>query len=296
MKVSTQPDRAFPVIWVVVLLVLLILIPIAYFVGRNTVSMQEDPKQNIDIQRLQAGLQSRDQELASLKSETKRLKNRIAAAEAEVAEAKAAEDEAAKAEAAKAETVSKPKVERQGLSSTTVETAGISIRRKVAAALVNNLSDSIISPKIQIDQDTLWISVISDDALFNRGSTVPNSSLKGFLNVFFPLFVRTLQEFDQEIAEIRIQGHSSSTWKYAENLTDGYLGNMRLSIDRAESALKYCLGLEEVEEHRQWLTDRLVSVGFSDLKPMMDDTNQEDPLRSRRITFTVEVVDSSLAP
>ena len=111
----------------------------------------------------------------------------------------------------------------------------------------------------------------------------------GLLSDFFPLFVKALRETKQEISGIQFQGHTSSYWKVGDEEADTYLENMKLSVARAQAALQFCLDLKRVAPNRPWLTQRLVSAGFSDSKPIVDQDNQEDQARSRRVSIAVNV-------
>ena len=263
---SSQPAQTPSVILPAVIVVLIILLPFGYFMGKRGVEVTEDPTLTKKIEELEASLQSRDQDLSLAKSEAERLKERIAKVEsAPVIPAVQAAEKAGPG-----------------------EDENLKIRRELATKMEKNLSQEFADSQIQFIQKNLLISFIPEQMFFDAGSAVLQPDLKKLLKQFFPRFIESLKNQDLEIAEIRVQGHSSSIWKYSKNNTDAYLNNLSLSIDRAEAALEFCLNLNEMKPQRAWLIDRLVSSGLSHNQPILDQDGQEDPIRSRRITIAIE--------
>mgnify|MGYP006293678315 FL=1 len=162
-------------------------------------------------------------------------------------------------------------------------------KRKIATALTDRLNAEFAENLVKFDKERLWITFMPSESYFDVGSAQLNPSLQKALRQFFPDFVKTLISFEKEVSEIRFQGHTSSAWVSAKDPAEAYLKNMSLSTERAESALRFCLGLEEVAPYREWLTERMVSSGFSDQHPVMTDDKTEDRVRSRRITISVGI-------
>ena len=265
-----EPGSKFPAIWLILVAVLVVLLPIAYFVGKSSAPVKNDPAAMAKIDALQKDLDAKAQELAKLTADKGRLKTQLANA------------------AAKSIPQSNLVTEKSPLAGESVA------REKVAAALASMIGNSPFRKQILFDPQKLELTIHSDESLFGRGSAELGPGLAEMLSGFFPLFVKTLQETNQQVSEIQFQGHSSSFWKSPDDEDDPYLENMKLSVARAESAVKFCLDLEDMTQHRSWLTQRLVSVGFSASKPIIDQDNQEDQARSRRVSIVVAV--SSTAP
>jgi outer membrane protein OmpA-like peptidoglycan-associated protein len=240
------------VIWIGLVIVLLLLIPVTFFIGRTTAPYQDDPATLAKIKELESSAQDIKRQLEQFTTENENLKNSLAQA--------TAEGEAAK------------------------------IRKQIAAIITEQLGPELANNRIQFDPEQLWLTFLSASSFFSAGSATMNPVLQTRLQRIFPGLIQSLKPYQQKITEIRFQGHSSSEWKTAKNKSEAYLNNMTLSADRAETALKYCIGLKEVQPERSWLIDKVVSSGFSDRKPILTPSKAEDLEKSRRITISIGVV------
>ena len=145
-------------------------------------------------------------------------------------------------------------------------------------------------PKWQatIDQETMTIRFEEPDVLFRINSAEITPKFKNILNDFFPRYVRILnsEKYRENIEEIRIEGHTSSEWRYATNETDAYFENMELSQDRTRSVLRYCLGLiQELPVRHGWARKHLTANGLSSSQLIYTGDNEEDRKKSRRVDF-----------
>ena len=102
---------------------------------------------------------------------------------------------------------------------------------------------------------------------FTQGdATVPNA-FKNVLRDFFPRYIAILTkpEYKNGIAEIRIEGHTSSEWFDQSTGSEAYLNNMELSQNRARNVLDYILRIahSKVVLNRAWLRKNLTANGLS---------------------------------
>ena len=109
---------------------------------------------------------------------------------------------------------------------------------------------------------------------FKQGeATVPNA-FKSVLRDFFPRYVAILTkpEYQNEIAEIRIEGHTSSEWFVKVTGHEAYINNMELSQDRARNVLHYVLRIAHpaVTQNREWLKKNLTANGLSSSQLILD--------------------------
>ena len=147
-----------------------------------------------------------------------------------------------------------------------------------------------------------WQAVITDDNIlrfnspFKSGSDEIPKSYKKILSNFFPRYIKLLSsnEFKQEIAEIRVEGHTSYGWGDLSDEKSIYLLNMSLSQKRASNVLAYCYSLENqptIQQNRDWLQKNLRANGMSYSKLLYKDKAKtiQDANRSRRVEFKVVV-------
>ena len=94
-----------------------------------------------------------------------------------------------------------------------------------------------------LDDETLTIRFKEPDVLFEPGSIDVRLKFEKILDNFFPRYIEILRQpkYKNEIAEIRIEGHTSSEWKEDTSPEEAYIENMKLSQGRTRSVLKYVL-------------------------------------------------------
>ncbi|MDF1877435.1 OmpA family protein [Sulfurimonas sp. SAG-AH-194-L11] len=124
----------------------------------------------------------------------------------------------------------------------------------------------------------------SEQVLFEVSQSKINDKFKLILEEFFSRYMKILtdEKYINEILELRVEGHTSDTWKNAKSKEEIYLKNMQLSQDRAFEVLSYCYSLNDkvIKENRPWLEKyfRANGMAFSKLK---------DKNASRRVEFTI---------
>ncbi len=130
------------------------------------------------------------------------------------------------------------------------------------------------------------VTFYSPDVLFEISKSDMKDEFKTTLQQFFPRYIKILtsKEYKTEIKELRVEGHTSDTWKSTISQKEIYLKNMQLSQSRAYKVLSYCYSLEDdaIKQNRPWLEKhfRANGMAFSKLK---------DKEKARRVEFTVEM-------
>jgi outer membrane protein OmpA-like peptidoglycan-associated protein len=127
------------------------------------------------------------------------------------------------------------------------------------------------------------------EVLFETGKSELRDKFKEILQDFFPRYLNTVYEvkFRDEIAEIRIEGHTSTQWKDAKTPEDRYLLNAALSQGRALAVMDYCFRLPLAKERNDLMIRDLRANGLSYSRPILLTDGQEDNLRSQRVEFRV---------
>lgn len=126
------------------------------------------------------------------------------------------------------------------------------------------------------------------DVLFDQGSKNIKPRFQVILAEFFPRYIGVLSsaKYRNNIEEVRIEGHTSTTWEESRSLEERYLNNALLSQQRSFAILDYCFRLPHVREEQGWLTKVLRANGLAFAAPVMND-GREDEARSRRVEFKV---------
>lgn len=154
-------------------------------------------------------------------------------------------------------------------------------------ALNNEFTKDLKRWNASIDKDSLTFNFNSPDILFSEGDIELKEDYKQLLADFFPRYISALSPFKDSINEVRIEGHTSSKWNRFTNETDSYFKNMSLSQGRTRSVLEYIYRLRSVVNEQLWIKKHIAAVGFSSAKIILDDNDQEDEARSRRVSFRI---------
>jgi outer membrane protein OmpA-like peptidoglycan-associated protein len=156
--------------------------------------------------------------------------------------------------------------------------------------LTKAFGDKIRSWGAEINPQDLCISFKEPDVLFDVGQDSLKPKFQAILDEFFPRYIEILrsQQYADSIEEVRIEGHTSSTWENA-NPDDAYIKNMELSQSRTRQTLGYLLSLKTLKtpEIRSWVITHLTANGLSSSKIKKDSSGKEDPVRSQRVEFRV---------
>lgn len=140
----------------------------------------------------------------------------------------------------------------------------------------------------ELDED-LRLRFTNTDLLFEEGESDLRPEFARILADFFPRYMNILSSdaYRDDILEVRIEGHTSSSWAQAEDSDDAYLRNMALSQERTRSALGYLMELEAVAHEKDWLRQRLTANGLSSSQLILSEQGSEDAELSRRVEFVV---------
>lgn len=153
--------------------------------------------------------------------------------------------------------------------------------------LMREFSDDLEAWGAKIDKDSLTFSFHTPDSMFATGKTQLSQSYQTILSDFFPRYLQVLMPFKSSIAEIRLEGHTSSVWMLSEDSGEAYFNNLQLSQKRTRSVLKFVSNLSSVEPFRGWMKSNIAAVGFSSSKPILDTSGEEDLAQSKRVVFRV---------
>lgn len=148
-----------------------------------------------------------------------------------------------------------------------------------------------------IDRSTLSIRFEAPTTFFNQGKFGLPDTFKRTLNDFFPRYLKILARYKDHIAEVRIEGHTSSEWRNGTDRLEAYFNNMRLSQDRAREVLQHCLKIPAISGYLDWAMQKITANGMSSSHPVKNRKNEEeeDPDLSRRVEFRVRIdSDSSI--
>ena len=162
------------------------------------------------------------------------------------------------------------------------------LQRALSEELQKEFESDLVNWTGYFDMETLSIRFKKP---FAQGdATVPNA-FKNVLHDFFPRYtaILTKPEYKDNIAEIRIEGHTSSEWFDTVGLDMAYYNNMKLSQDRSRNVLKYVLEIKhpEIIQDKEWIKNHLTANGLSSSKLIFHSDGNQNKEESRRVEFRV---------
>ena len=153
-----------------------------------------------------------------------------------------------------------------------------------------------------LDREKISVRFKEPEVLFEPGKAEVRPLFQGILDDFFPRYVRILRDskYINDLAEIRIEGHTSSEWIGEKDKKVAYIRNMELSQDRTRSVLQYVLDIPDIsEKHKEWLKQYLTANGLSSSKLITSITlpngNESKNESRRRATTAWGVIKTHLA-
>lgn len=159
---------------------------------------------------------------------------------------------------------------------------------KIALALEREFKDDLVRWNAEFNAPLLEFTYLNPDVLFDSSESDLKPQFKEILSDFLPRYIKILSKFKDTILEIRIEGHTSTRWDKAASRQEAYGRNMDLSHRRTAAVLQYSYSLEDVQKNYfDWLSKRLVAVGMSSSRPILDSSGREQEGKSRRVTFRV---------
>jgi outer membrane protein OmpA-like peptidoglycan-associated protein len=162
-------------------------------------------------------------------------------------------------------------------------------KRALYAALMNEFQNDLPKWRAKIDESDLSIRFEEPDILFDTGRYELKQAFKSILDNFFPRYINILssEQYKGSIDEIRIEGHTSSSWNGSINDDDAYTKNMELSQSRTRTTLSYLLSLQAIQNEKHWLITHLTANGLSSSRLRLNQDGSENTILSQRVEFRV---------
>ena len=184
----------------------------------------------------------------------------------------------------------------------------IKLQSELYKDLEEEFKDDLKEWNAVLDQETLSVRFKGPRVRFIRGKAEIRQEFKNILDQFFPRYIKILREtkdidgeakYINNIAEIRIEGHTSSEWHAGVSAEEAYIHNMELSQARTRSVLKYVLQtsignneaipIEQRQKIKEWLKQPLTANGLSSSKLIFNPDGTENKEESRRVEFRVRI-------
>lgn len=154
---------------------------------------------------------------------------------------------------------------------------------KIYQVLKAQFGDDFNEWDVELLED-LTVRFRNPEVLFEAGKAEIRARFQDILADFFPRYMAVVRdgEFEGDIREIRIEGHTSSEFG---GRSDAYFLNMDLSQRRTRAILRFVLELPQAPDYAEWAEPRITANGLSSSQLILDAYGNEDKIRSRRVEF-----------
>lgn len=162
------------------------------------------------------------------------------------------------------------------------------LREELYADLLAEFNDDLPRWGAELGED-LKLRFTNTSLLFEEGESDLKLEFRAILSDFFPRYtaILTSEAYRDDILEMRIEGHTSSSWSFAADSDEAYMRNMALSQERTRTTLGFLFSLEAAAHEKDWLRERMTANGLSSSQLILQDDGLEDEQRSRRVEFVV---------
>ncbi len=146
-------------------------------------------------------------------------------------------------------------------------------------ALMTEFKDDFEPWGAELDKDTLTWRFKNPTVLFLVAKKDLRDKFEVILNDFFPRYVTVLTDYQQEIENVIIQGHSSSEHRLGNTIDEKYELNRILSQERANEVLDYTTNKSEarsVMNNIVWITAVFQAKGMSSSKLVYNNDGTEN--------------------
>lgn len=156
-------------------------------------------------------------------------------------------------------------------------------------ALESEFSEDFKPWNAQLDKNGLIFRFKDPNVLYKVGSSEINRKFKTILDDFFPRYLKVLEKYKNQIAQIRVEGHTSSEYGSAKSDEERYKLNKILSEKRANEVYSYTSNIDKkiVENSKDWLDKVYSFKGMSYDNLIYDKEGIEDKILSRRVEFKI---------
>lgn len=157
-------------------------------------------------------------------------------------------------------------------------------------ALNEEFKDDLDPWNARLTKD-LFFRFEDPQTLFAHGKSELNEKFKAILNDFVPRYLKVLENYKEQIEEIRIEGHTSSSYTLAKNEDQRYLLNKELSQKRADEVKIFVLDKikkDALPANDQWSEGVFNSYGMSYDNLILNEDGSENETASRRVEFKIQ--------
>jgi len=163
-------------------------------------------------------------------------------------------------------------------------------------ALNEEFKDDFKKWDAQLEKDTLLFRFNSPHLMFKMGVSKLKNKYKKVLDDFFPRYIKTLEDYEHQIVNVFVEGHTSSEFKLGRDKKEKFAYNMELSEKRARKVVEYILAIDNeiVKMNSSWIKTTFRAEGKANLELVKNKDGTENQALSRRVEFKIITIPSEI--
>jgi len=160
-------------------------------------------------------------------------------------------------------------------------------------ALMTEFKDDFDIWDAELTKDDLLFRFNNPLALFEIGKSDLKVGFTDILSDFFPRYLKIVEQYKDNIQEIRIEGHTSSEYKGAGSDAKRYAFNKILSKSRANAVRNYSTeeAFKNTDIDKEWIENTFKGYGMSYDDLIMNPDGSENVSASRRVDFKITKIE-----
>ncbi len=172
---------------------------------------------------------------------------------------------------------------------TDTATTQINVLDGLYEALMTEFKNDFEPWNAELDKDTLTFKFKKPSLLFTKGKKDLKEMFENILTDFLPRYSNILSGYKEEIAEVLIEGHTSSEYGIGKTTQEKYKLNQILSDKRAKEVYKYSkqIVVDDIDDNISWLNNIFNPIGKSSSELINNEDGTENKELSRRVAFNI---------
>ena len=163
------------------------------------------------------------------------------------------------------------------------------LEKSICEDIKKSLQEIEWRKQVEICSDEIVVKFRNPDALFDHGKANLKPEFREMLVEFFPRYMSVINKYEEEIHELRIEGHTDDTGTSGNEL-DNYFYNIGLSQDRTRSVMQFLFETQTARLNKDWLVSHMTANGLSYSHPVYKEGGQiMDRSKSRRVEFKIRL-------
>ncbi|OUR74543.1 hypothetical protein A9Q76_00830, partial [Arcobacter sp. 31_11_sub10_T18] len=170
-----------------------------------------------------------------------------------------------------------------------VATTAMSADLTLNGAMLKEFSHELQSDVLTYNITTKTLKLSESFLKLSDSGVVMSADYKELIRDIFPRLVRVTKAYENEIAEVKVEGHSSSMYAGVEDVQRKFELNQVISLQRAKTVLGYGANLDvsTITDNSDFVSNTYKAYGLSSEYIVTNPDGTENQLLSKRVEFVI---------